>query len=168
MAFRVLETHFAAVQLHFVAAWWRFPSTIGTLAPMTTLSSLTPAVAIHLSTALLAVALGPVAIWARRWGAPWPKLHRASGYAWVTCMVIASVSALFIRHSGLPNIAGFSPIHILIPVTLGSLFIAFRALARGELRKHRVTMIGLYISTCVVAGAFTLMPGRVLGRLLWG
>jgi uncharacterized membrane protein len=133
-----------------------------------TLANMSPAIAIHLSTALLAVALGPVAIWARRWGAPWPKLHRAAGYAWVTCMVIAAVSALFIRGSGLPNIAGFSPIHLLVPFTLGSLVIAFRALARGDIRTHQHTLVRTYLGACIVAGAFTLMPGRVLGRLLWG
>ena len=37
--------------------------------------------------------------------------------AWVTLMVITAVSAIFIR-SVLPNIAGFGPIHLFIPVTL--------------------------------------------------
>ena len=29
-------------------------------------------------------------------------------------------------------------------------------------------MTGLYIGACVVAGLFTLLPGRFLGSLLWG
>jgi len=33
---------------------------------------------------------------------------------------------------------------------------------------HRKTMQRLYIGACVVAGLFTLLPGRFLGSLLWG
>ena len=33
-------------------------------------------------------------------------------------MLITAVSAMFIKVLGLPNIAGYSPIHILVPVTL--------------------------------------------------
>ena len=136
---------------------------------------MTPVIAIHLSAALAAVAVGPVALWARRGhdaphtGArPRPRLHRAAGYAWVTLMLIASISALFIRDFNLPNIAGYTPIHLLIPVTLGSLFMAFRALLQGHIRRHRSWMTSLYVSACLVAGAFTLLPGRYLGQLVWG
>lgn len=133
-----------------------------------TLANMPPAIAIHLATALLALVIGPAAIWARRGSTVRSKMHRAAGYAWVTCMVIASVSALFISGSGLPHMAGLSPIHILIPMTLASLFVAFRALARGDIATHQKTMIGTYVGACMVAGAFTVLPGRFLGRLLWG
>ena len=136
---------------------------------------MTPVIAIHLSAALAAVAIGPVALWARRGhgsahaGAKQrPRLHRAAGYAWTTLMLIAAVSGLFIRDFQLPNIAGYRPIHLLIPVTLGSLFVGFRALLQGDIRRHRRWMTSLYISACLVAGAFTLLPGRYLGGLVWG
>ena len=58
---------------------------------MTTLSTLPPAVAIHLTAAVLATALGPVALWARRSRAQRPRLHRAAGYAWVTLMVLTAL-----------------------------------------------------------------------------
>ena len=135
---------------------------------------LTPVIAIHLSAALAAVALGPVALWARRGHAARlahtqrPRLHRAAGYAWVTLMLIAALSAIFIRDFKLPNIAGYTPIHILVPVVFGSLFMAFRALFRGDMAKHRSWMVSLYISACLIAGAFTLLPNRYLGQLVWG
>lgn len=136
---------------------------------------MTPVIAIHLSATLAAVAIGPVALWARRGHAsphsgarPRPRLHRAAGYAWTTLMLIAAFSGLFIRDFNLPNIAGYTPIHLLIPVTLGSLFVAFRALLQGDIRRHRLCMTSLYISACLVAGAFTLLPGRYLGQLVWG
>jgi uncharacterized membrane protein len=128
---------------------------------------LTPTIAVHMSLALTAVAIGPVALWARMGRATRPRLHRAFGYAWVTCMLGAAFTALFIRDFHLPNLWGYTPIHLLIPLTLVSLFKAFRFLAHGHVAGHRKSMQGLYFSACIMAGAFTLLPGRYLGNLLW-
>ena len=129
---------------------------------------LTPLIAVHMTAALTAIAIGPIALWARKGATQRPKLHRAFGYAWVTMMLVASVSAIFIRDYRLPNIAGYTPIHLLIPVTLHSLFYSFKSLAQGNIAGHRKAMQSLYISACVVAGAFTLLPGRYLGDLFFG
>ena len=129
---------------------------------------LTPLIAIHMTAALLAVVTGPVALWARKGTTQRPRLHRAFGYAWVTLMVVTAVSAIFIRDWNLPNLAGFTPIHLLVPVTLVGLVGAFWFLAKGNINGHRKTMQRLYFGACVVAGGFTLLPGRYLGGLLWG
>jgi uncharacterized membrane protein len=128
---------------------------------------LTPLIAIHMAAALAAVATGPVALWARRGSRPRPRLHRAFGYAWVTFMIVAAVTALFIRDYRLPNIAGYTPIHLLVPITFASLFGAFWKLAHGNIAGHRFMMRSLYFSACIVAGAFTLLPNRYLGQQLW-
>jgi uncharacterized membrane protein len=129
---------------------------------------LTPIIAVHMTAAILAVATGPVALWARKGRLQRPRLHRAFGYAWVTLMLVTAVSAIFIRDFGLPNLGGYTPIHLLIPVTLVALFGAFWFLARGNIAGHRKTMQRLYIGACLVAGLFTLLPGRYLGHMLWG
>jgi uncharacterized membrane protein len=135
---------------------------------------LTPLIAVHMTAALAAIAIGPIALWARRGHAhrqphgQRPRLHRAAGYAWVTLMLITAFSAVFIRDFNLPNIAGYTPIHLLVPVVLVSLFLAFRQLLRGNVSGHRKTMVTLYVSACLIAGAFTLAPGRYLGQLVWG
>lgn len=131
---------------------------------------ITPLIAVHMTAALLAVATGPVALWARkgRGQRPRPRLHRAFGYAWVTLMLVTATSALFIRDFQLPNLAGYTPIHLLIVVTAGCLFIAFRALARGDIATHRRVMQRLYFAACVVTGLLTLLPRRTLGQLVWG
>jgi uncharacterized membrane protein len=129
--------------------------------------SFSPLIAVHMTAAISATALGPFAIWARLGMTKRPKLHRAFGYAWVTLMILTAVTAIFIR-SGLGfNIYGFSPIHLLVPLTFFSLLAAFRFLAQGNIVGHRKTMIRLYVGACLVAGFFTLMPGRFLGDLLW-
>lgn len=141
------------------------------------MTTLTPLIAFHMGAALLALVIGPVVLWSRRGqgriapgrpGGPRPTLHRALGAVWVLTMATAAVSAIFIRSVNLPNIAGFSPIHLLIPLTLGTLVYAFVALRRGRIGAHRQAMVTLYISACLVAGAFTLLPGRYLGQLVWG
>jgi uncharacterized membrane protein len=129
---------------------------------------LTPLIAVHMSAALGAIAVGPVALWARKGARQHPKLHRAFGYAWVTLMVVTAVSAIFIRDRALPNIAGYSWIHLLVPVVLVGLFGAFWMLARGNVRGHRLIMQRLYFGACIVAGGFTLLPNRYLGQLVLG
>ncbi|MBX3586750.1 MAG: DUF2306 domain-containing protein [Ramlibacter sp.] len=128
---------------------------------------LTPIVAVHMTAAIAAIVTGPVALWARKGRTQRPRLHRAFGYAWVTLMVMTAVTAIFISGKQLPHIAGFGPIHILIPVTLGALVMAFWFLFKGNIEGHRKTMQRLYIGACVVAGGFTLLPSRYLGHLLW-
>lgn len=129
---------------------------------------LTPVIALHMGAALAALAIGPVALWARKGATQRPRLHRLAGYTWVVLMVVTALSALFIRDFQLPNIAGYTPIHLLVPFTLFSLCGAFWFLARKNIAGHRKTMQQLYFGACVGAGAFTLLPGRYLGQLVWG
>lgn len=127
------------------------------------LSSLSPVVLTHLSFALGAVALGPAALFARK-GSP---LHRASGYVWVVLMLGTAVSAFFIRRTSGFQVGGFSPIHLLIVVTVGGVGTAMWHVFRRNIAAHRKAMQQTYIGACLIAGAFTLLPGRYLGDLLW-
>lgn len=129
---------------------------------------MTPTIAVHMSAAIGALALGPFALWARLGRTQRPRLHRALGYAWVTLIVITALSALFIRDFKLPNIAGYTPIHLMVPAVFIGLGLAFWMLARRNIRGHRISMQTTYISACIVAGGFTLLPNRFLGQLIWG
>ena len=128
---------------------------------------LTPLIAVHMTSAIGAVILGPFALWARMGSMQRPWLHRAAGYAYVTFMLLAAFTSLFIRDFKLPNLHGFTWIHLLVPVTLTSLWVAFRAIARKDFVTHRITMQILYVSACVIAGGFTLLHSRYLGNLIW-
>ena len=128
---------------------------------------LTPLIAVHIAAATAAVVVGPVALWARRGRTQHPRLHRAFGYGWVTLILATAITALFIRDFSLPNLSGYTPIHLLVPVVFVSLFGAFYALAKGNVRRHRSVMQLLYVAACIVAGGFTLLPNRYLGHLLW-
>jgi uncharacterized membrane protein len=149
--------------LHFVPrrSWARGPG--GTLQSM----QLTPVIAIHMTAAIGAIVTGPVALWARKGATKRPKLHRAFGYAWVTLMLATAISALFIFDRSLPNIGGYTPIHILVPVTFAGLFGAFYYLAKGNVAQHKQIMQRLYFGACVLAGLFTLLPQRLVGHFVW-
>ena len=129
---------------------------------------LTPTIAIHLTAALGALLLGPVAIWARKGAVKRPHLHRAFGYAWVTLMLITALSALFIRDFRLPNVGGYTLIHLFVPYVLFGLVGAFWYLSRKNIAAPQKTMVQMYFGACVGAGAFTLLPSRYLGQLVWG
>lgn len=124
-------------------------------------------IAFHMTASLLALIIGPVVIWARLGATVRPWMHRALGYGWVSMMILSAGSAIFVQDSALPNLYGFSAIHLLIPYTAFWLVYAFRALATNNIQKHRKAMIGLYGGACIGAGIFTLLPSRYLGGILW-
>lgn len=117
----------------------------------------TPLILIHLFTALGALVFGGIALASRK-GTP---LHRLSGRTWVVLMLVTAVVSFGIQSRG-----HFSPIHILSAIALVSISASVFAAMRGRINAHRRGMIATYISL-VVAGAFTLLPGRRLGDLLW-
>ena len=129
--------------------------------------SMSPIIAVHATAAILAIATGPVALWARKGREQRPRLHRAFGYAWVTLMLIVAFSAIFIPVGVGPSFSGFGVIHLLVPAVLFGLFNAFRYLFNGNIAGHRKSMQSLYIGACLVAGGFTLLPGRYLGNLVF-
>ncbi len=122
-----------------------------------------PEVALHLASALGALALGLVLLLGRKGSGT----HRALGWTWVLLMGTAAASSTFIQGGRLPNLAGFSPIHGLTLFVLWQLPRGILYARRGQVAAHRKTMRGLYAGGCVVAGLFALAPGRLLGQWLF-
>lgn len=122
-----------------------------------------PLIFFHLVTAVGALIIGGMLLLGRKGTVH----HKRLGWVWVLLMASTTVASGFIRdYEGL-NIAGITPIHgftMLVAVTLprGVWYVR-----RGNLEGHRKTMRGLYFGACVIAGVFTLLPGRFLGGLLW-
>jgi len=127
----------------------------------------TPLITVHMFAALAGTVVGAVTLWARRSGGARPRLHRMAGHAWVLLMLVTAISALCIRDYQLPNLAGYTPIHLLVPLLFAGLLVAFGRLARRDIAGHRRAMRMTYGGACLVAGAFTLLPNRYLGGLLW-
>jgi uncharacterized membrane protein len=129
-----------------------------TLAPLLAAS---PAIQIHAFAAMAAFVLGAVQL-----GAPKGTLpHRTIGWIWVLLMLSISVSAFIhaIRMWG-----SWSPIHLFAIFTLIMLPIAVWRAHRHDVIHHRNAMLSLYVGALVIAGLFTLWPGRIMHAVLFG
>ncbi len=133
------------------------------MTPFTALLQKHPLVFAHLVTALAALLIGLLVLLRRKGTAS----HRAWGWAWVALMGSTALASAFMRDYQLPNLAGITPIHAFTALVAVQLPRGVWFIRRGNVVGHRKTMRGLYIGGCVVAGIFTLLPGRFLGRLLW-
>jgi uncharacterized membrane protein len=117
-----------------------------------------PIVYVHMSAAFAALALGTFQLWR-------PKgtySHRKLGWTWIALMLTVAVSSLWI-----PRFMQLSWIHVFTLVTLVSIPLALWHIRRGNVRGHASAMKGVYIGGLIIAGAFTLLPGRAIGNLIW-
>lgn len=131
---------------------------------LTTLLQRHPLIFFHLATAFAALLLG-LFLLLRRKGT---RSHRLLGWTWVGLMGSTALAAVFIRDDRLPNLYGYTPIHLLTLTVALMLPLGIWFVKRGRIDGHRRTMRNLYLGACVTAGLFTLLPGRFLGSLLWG
>jgi len=105
------------------------------------------------------------------------KKHRLIGRIWVSLMLFIAFTALSITSpmtGKLFNPGGFSWIHLLIPFTIGNLIYSIysiRIFKKTKLEKHKNahirSMVGTYIGALLVAGAFTLAPGRIFHEIIF-
>lgn len=127
---------------------------------ITALTDAPIAVQWHVTFAILAVMLGPIALFRRQRD----MLHRLAGRAWVLAMLGLSISSFFI-HS-VQIIGPFSPIHILSVTTLIGLFYGIRAALQRDFIAHGRAMRALYMQALIGAGVFTFLPGRRMNALI--
>jgi uncharacterized membrane protein len=123
-----------------------------------------PVLAVHVAAALATVLIGAVLLWGRKGSVN----HRVMGWTWVVAMGVTAVSSVFLGGGRIPHIAGFSPIHVFTVVVLATLPLGVAYARRHQVMAHRQVMQSLYIGGCLVAGAFTLLPSRLLGGALFG
>jgi uncharacterized membrane protein len=116
-------------------------------------------IAVHLSTALAALALGVVMV-LRAKGTP---SHRLLGRLWVALMSVAALSSFWL--TGLSE--GFSVIHLLSVWTLVAMALAIYFIRTGKVKSHKRFMVGTFLGLAG-AGTGALMPGRTLFALLAG
>jgi len=125
-------------------------------------------VQIHWVAAIASLVFG-IGIFIRKKGT---ASHKLFGRTYVVCMVITSLSAFFIRQLEPGEVyslwTNFSAIHLLIPFTLTYLFLAVRAIRKGNVKSHKLSMIFAFVGGIVIAGAFTFIPGRHMHSLFFG
>ncbi|CAN7400416.1 DUF2306 domain-containing protein [Neorhizobium sp. LjRoot104] len=119
------------------------------------------AVQIHVAAVLPAAVLGAY-ILVNRKGTP---AHRLLGKIWMVLMVITSLSSFFIHEIDLFH--GFSPIHLLSISVLVGAWRAVTAARAKNIRAHKAAVIGMYFGGIVIAGLFTLIPGRIMNAVVF-
>jgi uncharacterized membrane protein len=130
-----------------------------TFAPLLAAS---PAIQLHAFAAMAAFVLGVVQFSAPKGTIP----HRALGWLWVLLMLAVSISAFWIHSIRLWG--PWSPIHLLAIFTLLMLPIAVLHARRHAVERHRWTMVGIFFGALVIAGLFTLVPGRIMHDVVFG
>ena len=119
----------------------------------------TPLIAAHAAAALTAVVLGGALLAGRKGH----RAHRLAGWIWVSVMACVAGVSFAIHGPG-----GWSWIHGLSAFTLVALVWGVLMARLHRVRHHRGTMIAMYIGALVITGLFTLLPGRLIGRTVWG
>jgi uncharacterized membrane protein len=136
---------------------------------LTALAGESAFVLVHLAAALAALGLGAWQLLA----AKGTERHRWVGRVWVVLMLVIALSSFGI--TGLaegvlgPGWTGwYSPIHLLSLFVLVAIPRAVWAAMRGNIAAHQRGMKQAYFLGLILTGAFTLLPGRLLGRMLFG
>jgi uncharacterized membrane protein len=109
-----------------------------------------------------AFALGAVQLAAPKGTIP----HRLFGWLWVGLLATVAVSSFFIHEIRLWG--PWSPIHLLSLFTLAMLPLAVLRARQHDVRRHQRAMIGLFVGALMIAGVFTLLPGRIMHAVIFG
>ncbi|MDA9504066.1 membrane protein [Bradyrhizobium sp. CCBAU 11386] len=121
-----------------------------------------PAIPLHAFAAMTALVLGLVQFAAPKGTLP----HRTIGWIWVVLMAVVAASSFWIHQIRL--VGPFSPIHFLSIFTLVVLPLAVWRAHTHRVADHRRMMIFIFAGALVVAGLFTLMPGRIMHHVIFG
>jgi uncharacterized membrane protein len=121
-----------------------------------------PAISLHAFAAMAAFALGLVQFAAPKGTLP----HRTVGWIWVTLMLVVALSSFWINKIRL--LGPFGPIHLLSIFTLVMVPLAVWKAHKHEAAAHRRIMIYLFLGALVIAGLFTLVPGRLMHKVVFG
>jgi len=112
----------------------------------------------HMWVAITALFVGAIVLSRKKGNQP----HRILGRTWAILMLTASISSFFIQSRD-----RFSLIHLFSVFVLIAIPVAVTAIRQKKYESHRKWMTSSYIGLCV-AGLFTLLPYRMLGKLVFG
>jgi uncharacterized membrane protein len=121
-----------------------------------------PQIPLHAFAAMAAFVLGLVQFAAPKGTLP----HRTIGWIWVALMALVAGSSFWIHQIRL--LGPFSPIHLLSIFTLAMLPFGVWFAHRHRVADHRRVMVLMFSGALVIAGLFTLLPGRIMHTVVFG
>lgn len=120
---------------------------------------------LHLGSLVPAFVIGTYLLLNRK-GTP---VHRFLGKIYMGLMLFTAFVTLFMEAVVGPKFLNhFGFIHLLSLFVLYTVPTAYRAIRVGNIKLHKRKMVGLYVGALLVAGAFTLSPGRLIHSWLFG
>ncbi|AWX43555.1 hypothetical protein HME9304_00544 [Flagellimonas maritima] len=97
------------------------------------------------------------------------KYHRSIGKIYMILMFFTAFISLFLpAQVGNQFLNHFGFIHLFSFLTLYTVPTAIMAIRRGKIKVHKRKMILLYFGALIIAGGFTLAPGRYLNEVFFG
>lgn len=120
----------------------------------TALALSSPVIQLHAWSAVAALVLGTLVLFLRKG----TSLHKALGRIWLALMAVVALSSFFITEVRM--FGPYSLIHALSVWTLIAMGLGVGYARRRNIKAHRATMISIYAGALILAGAFTLLPGR--------
>jgi uncharacterized membrane protein len=121
-----------------------------------------PAIPLHALAAMTAFVLGLVQFAAPKGTLP----HRTIGWIWVGLMAAVAISSFWIHQIKL--IGPWSPIHLLSIFTLVVVPLGVWKARHHLVAAHRHIMMSIFCGALVIAGLFTLLPGRIMHSIVFG
>jgi uncharacterized membrane protein len=119
---------------------------------------------LHAFAAMAAFVLGVVQLLAPKGTLP----HRALGWIWVALMATVAISSFWIHGHSFRLWRTWSPIHLLSIFTPVMLAVAVISARRHNVRAHAIIMTSIFTGALVIAGLFTLVPGRIMHTAVFG
>src|SRR6201990_2569437 len=129
---------------------------------LTPLLNAAPEIQVHAFAAMAAFVLGAVQLAAPKGTLP----HRTLGWIWVALMMAVAASSFWIHQIRL--LGPWSPIQLLSIFTLVVVPLGVWRAHRHEVADHRRIMIMIFSGALVIAGLFTLLPGRIMHTVVFG
>ena len=93
--------------------------------------------------------------------------HRIFGWIWVLLLAVTAISSFWIHGHGFRLWRDFGPIHLLSVFVPIMLVIGVMRARRHRIRAHAITMVSIFIGALVIAGVFTLVPGRIMHNVVF-
>ncbi len=120
---------------------------------------------LHLATVIPCFIIGTILLLIKK-GTPF---HKKSGRVYMVLMLITATITLFMPAKvGSSLFNHFGWIHLFSFITIYTVPTAYLAIKKGNVKSHKRKMILLYFGAIIIAGGFTLSPGRYLHELLFG
>jgi uncharacterized membrane protein len=92
--------------------------------------------------------------------------HRTIGFVWLALMLTVAISSFWIHSIRLWG--PWSPIHLLSLYVIAMVPLAIYYAHTKKIRGHAKTVIGMFLGGLVIAGGFTLLPGRIMHAVALG